>query len=83
MKDGAKELSERLNAGTMDPEAEDLISKQPRIARVDDSKFETQPLTNVKGSAEAKPAVQEFNESEKPLVSTHVHLFLVVIYSNH
>lgn len=70
MKDGAKELSERLNAGTMDPEAEDLISKQPRIARVDDSKFETQPLTNVKGSAEAKPAVHEFNESEKPLVST-------------
>ena len=27
MKDGAKELSERLNAGTMDPEVEDLISK--------------------------------------------------------
>lgn len=70
MKDGAKELSEIVNAGRMNPEAEDPISKRPHIARVDDSKFEKQTLTNVEGSAEAKPAVQEFNESEKSLVST-------------
>jgi len=70
MKDGAKELSERVNGGTTNLEVEDPISKRPRIARVDDSKFEKQPLTDVKGSAEAKSAVQESNESENPLVST-------------
>lgn len=70
MKDGSKESPERVNGGMTNLEAEDSISKWPRIARVDDSKSEKQPLTDLKGSSDAKPSVQQSSESEIPLVST-------------